>query len=157
MLDRTLYSGNNNCNHRNNRKCRNHRKGANMSTVKRDLLSSKLADALNLSTDTIGRYAKLGLIPFEKTPGGHRRYNLSEVRLALSSMESSGISGLVLPGRGSVNPLALGPKTNPSAAAKLSMSIRAVRTAPMKDEGAEHKRGALDELLASARRVLVSQ
>ena len=50
-----------------------------VSTTQRTLLAS----ALRLSVDSIGRYAREGRIPFDQTPGGHRRFDLDEVRLAL--------------------------------------------------------------------------
>lgn len=131
-----------------------------MDTVKRELLASKLAEALNLSADTVGRYAKAGHIPFEKTPGGHRRFNLGEVRQALMALESSGVEGLRLPVAGDLNPLALGPKVVISPSAKLRESLRATRTVPMSDDNivAVPVRGtsALRDILENARRIRVS-
>ena len=51
--------------------------------TQRTLLVSALASALSLSVGSIGRYAREGKIPFDQTPGGHRRFDLDEVRLAL--------------------------------------------------------------------------
>lgn len=51
--------------------------------TQRTLLASARASALRLSVDSIGRYAREGKIPFDQTPGGHRRFDLDEVRLAL--------------------------------------------------------------------------
>ncbi|HUW87103.1 MAG TPA: excisionase family DNA-binding protein [Candidatus Paceibacterota bacterium] len=131
-----------------------------MDTVKRELLASKLAKALNLSADTVGRYAKAGRIPFEKTPGGHRRFNLGEVRQALMALESSGVEDLRLPVAGDLNPLALGPKVVISSSAKLHESLRATRTVPMSDDNvvAVPVRGtsALRDILENARRIRVS-
>lgn len=131
-----------------------------MDTVKRELLASKLAKALNLSADTVGRYAKAGRIPFEKTPGGHRRFNLGEVRQALTALESSGVEDLRLPVVGDLNPLALGPKVVVSPSAKLRESLRATRTVPMSDDNvvAVPVRGAsaLRDILENARRIRVS-
>lgn len=45
--------------------------------------AAEVARALRVSADSIGRYAREGRIPFETTPGGHRRFNIDEVRLAL--------------------------------------------------------------------------
>jgi hypothetical protein len=39
------------------------------------------------SVDSAGRYAREGRIAFDQTPGGHRRFNLDEVRLALGLAE----------------------------------------------------------------------
>jgi hypothetical protein len=131
-----------------------------MSTIKRNLLASKLAEALNLSPDTVGRYAKSGLIPFEKTPGGHRRYNLGEVQLALASMVSSSVDRLRLPGEVIVDRLVLGPKAKVSPSAKLRNSLRATRTTPMAGEEVPtppRHADALSDLLENSRRILVSQ
>lgn len=131
-----------------------------MNTVKRELLANKLAEALNLSADTVGRYAKAGLIPFEKTPGGHRRFNLGEVRQALASLESSGIEGLRLP-VDDLNPLALGPEVVISPSARLRVRLRATRTVPMADNNVValpvHGASALRDILENARRIRVSQ
>jgi len=49
----------------------------------RSLTAGQVAAALYVSQATIGRYAVLKKIPFDVTPGGHRRFNLAEVRSAL--------------------------------------------------------------------------
>lgn len=49
----------------------------------RSLTAGQVAAALYVSQATIGRYAVDGKIPFDTTPGGHRRFNLAEVRAAL--------------------------------------------------------------------------
>lgn len=43
----------------------------------------KIAAMLELSPSTVRGYAQKGLIPFEVTPGGHRRYEPDAVREAL--------------------------------------------------------------------------
>lgn len=130
-----------------------------MDLIKRDLIASKLANALNLSADTVGRYAKEGKIPFEKTPGGHRRFNLEEVKTALEASKSSSISGMRFPGELVFDPLAVGPDLPVSASARLRAKIRATRTVLLDDEVAEVStgKGALDDLIKNARRILVSQ
>ena len=55
-----------------------------MTSLVRNASAGDVAAALNLSTDSIGRYAREGRIPFAQTPGGHRRYNIAEVRQALA-------------------------------------------------------------------------
>lgn len=47
--------------------------------------SAEIAAALGLSASTVQLYARQGRIPFATTPGGHRRYSVSEVQLALAS------------------------------------------------------------------------
>lgn len=51
--------------------------------MERNAEAAEVARDLRLSTDSVGRYAREGRIPFETTPGGHRRFNLDEVRQAL--------------------------------------------------------------------------
>lgn len=46
--------------------------------------SAEVASALALSASTVQLYARQGRIPFATTPGGHRRYSVSEVQLALA-------------------------------------------------------------------------
>jgi len=50
----------------------------------RTLKAAQVSVALGVSTDSVGRYARAGLIPFALTPGGHRLFNLDEVRQALA-------------------------------------------------------------------------
>jgi hypothetical protein len=47
--------------------------------------SADVASALGLSASTVQLYARQERIPFTTTPGGHRRYSVSEVQLALSA------------------------------------------------------------------------
>lgn len=49
----------------------------------RDATSSEIAAALGIAPATVQKYARDGRIPFDKTPGGHRRFDLGEVREAL--------------------------------------------------------------------------
>ena len=53
--------------------------------MSRTVAAAEVARALGLSADSIGRYARAGRVPFDLTPGGHRRYAVDEVRLALGS------------------------------------------------------------------------
>ena len=48
------------------------------------LTSQQLAAQLNISASTIRLYARERLIPFKETPGGHRRFDLDDVRAALT-------------------------------------------------------------------------
>ena len=43
-----------------------------------------IARALDVDEQTVRRYAREGIIPFAETLGGHRRYDLDEVRAALA-------------------------------------------------------------------------
>lgn len=47
-----------------------------------------LAAMLELSPSTVRGYAQRGVIPFETTPGGHRRYEPDAVKAALQEVRS---------------------------------------------------------------------
>ncbi len=47
-----------------------------------------IARALDIDEQTVRRYARDGVIPFSETLGGHRRYDLDEVRTALARARS---------------------------------------------------------------------
>jgi hypothetical protein len=49
----------------------------------RDRTSSQLAKALGVSAQTIRYHARRAGLPFSVTPGGHRRYDIDEVRAVL--------------------------------------------------------------------------
>lgn len=46
--------------------------------------TSEVASDLGLATTTVQKYAQQGRIPFDTTPGGHRRFDVDEVRQALA-------------------------------------------------------------------------
>jgi len=49
----------------------------------RHLTTAQLAAQLGLKPATVQMYAREHDIPFDETPGGHRRFNVDEVRAAL--------------------------------------------------------------------------
>lgn len=105
-----------------------------------------MALALGLSPDSIGRYAREGRIPFDLTPGGHRRYNVDEVRQALRPAPGSGTEVFAV-----------------SAATRRRQAIRSVRTLRVQPEVAQgrpappaRRSAAVDRLLAGARSVQFS-
>lgn len=51
----------------------------------RTLSTHELAAQLGVSEKTIRYHARRGAFPYDETPGGHRRYDLEEVRAALGS------------------------------------------------------------------------
>jgi hypothetical protein len=51
----------------------------------RSARTGQVAAALGLYPATVQKYARENLIPFDATPGGHRRFNIDEVRAALGS------------------------------------------------------------------------
>lgn len=48
---------------------------------------------LGVDPKTVSRYAAAGRIPCSTTPSGHRRFNLNEVRAALSVAAPAGAGG----------------------------------------------------------------
>jgi excisionase family DNA binding protein len=53
--------------------------------VNRVHATAEVAEALGLSPATVQQYARNGRIPFDATPGGHRRFDIEEVRAALAA------------------------------------------------------------------------
>lgn len=51
--------------------------------------TSEVAAQLGLASATVQKYAREGRIPFVTTPGGHRRFNVEEVRAVLSSDDAA--------------------------------------------------------------------
>lgn len=47
--------------------------------------TGQVAAALNLVPATVQAYARNGRIPFDATPGGHRRFDIEEVRAVLAA------------------------------------------------------------------------
>lgn len=62
--------------------------------IDRTAEASQVAKALGLSSDSIGRYARAGRIPFATTPGKHRRFNIDEVRQALDEAPQVPVFGV---------------------------------------------------------------
>jgi nucleoside phosphorylase/tetratricopeptide (TPR) repeat protein len=56
---------------------------------RRTAATSEVAAELGLAPATLQKYAREGRIPFDITPGGHRRFNTEEVRASLASSESA--------------------------------------------------------------------
>ena len=52
--------------------------------AKRTATSKAVANALGVSTATVQAYARSDRIPFSVTPGGHRRFDVAEVQVALA-------------------------------------------------------------------------
>lgn len=129
--------------------------------ISRTHLPKEVAIALGISVDTVGRYAREGLIPFDTTPKGHRRYNIEETQAALAS-ELPSPNRLQGPPAGHRNRLVAGPEVTPSPQSALREQLRGIRTT--EKEPAPENRGAeasnpgsaFDEVLGHARRVLVA-
>ena len=52
---------------------------------KRTATAKDVASVLGVSPASVQAYSRAGRIPFDTTPGGHRRYDVSEVQIALDS------------------------------------------------------------------------
>ncbi len=53
--------------------------------MQRTETSAKVAEALHVKAATVRQYARAGRVPFDVTPGGHRRFDVDEVVQAMSS------------------------------------------------------------------------
>lgn len=129
--------------------------------VSRTHLPGEVATALGISVDTVGRYAREGLIPFDKTPKGHRRYNVEEVRAALAS-EIAPTTRLVASAKAQGTRLVAGPEVSVSPQSRLREDLMATRTMERsespEEQGLEGRKpdSAFDEVLGHSRRVLVA-
>ncbi|MHB8186495.1 MAG: helix-turn-helix domain-containing protein [Dermatophilaceae bacterium] len=129
----------------------------------RTMFPKAAADAIGVSVDTVGRYAREGLIPFATTPKGHRRFNLDEVRAAIADLRGSQLTRLrtsaETPPRAMLIP---GPAVRVSASSRLREDVRATRTGVRGGRASEAQVQdaspvtALDDVLDHARRVLVA-
>jgi hypothetical protein len=131
--------------------------------MKRDVQPKDVATHLGLSVDTIGRYARDGLIPFVTTPKGHRRFNLIEVVQALADLKGPDLSRLRFSPDPDRSRLIFGPPVNFSESSRLREKLRSTRTIPASDvsepstsSGEPVADTALEQVLRNARRVLVA-
>lgn len=111
--------------------------------VDRNVEAGELARALGISPDSVGRYAREGRIPFAVTPGGHRRYDIDEVRLALGVAGETPSSGVFSVPSATLRARAIRSVTTPR-----SEAVPAKTPAVVVGSDA-----AADELLSSAWRV----
>ena len=119
-------------------------------SVRRDQTSAQIGQELGLAAATVQKYARDHRIPCDLTPGGHRRFNLDEVREALYSPSPSLRSGpLVIDGD-----LGSGAPVTYSPAAAAERDTRALVAVAHEPDAAPST--ALQDLFAHARRVLVT-
>lgn len=117
------------------------------------------AKALNVSVQTLSRYAREGLIPFDVTPKGHRRYNTTEVVQALRNAKETSVSLEPLNTSGE---LVFGPDVVMSVQSRMSQDLRATHTSTYSETPAESSPGqvrsesAFSEMLNSAKKVLIA-
>jgi hypothetical protein len=118
--------------------------------VRRDRTSAQIGRELGLAAATVQKYAREHRIPCDLTPGGHRRYDLDEVRDALSRPAPSLREAPLAVDGG----LGTGAAVDRSASAAAERDTRALVAIAHEHEAAPAT--ALQDLFAHARRVLVT-
>lgn len=86
----------------------------------RTATTQQVAAALRVTTSTVQAYSRERRIPFDVTPGGHRRYDIDEVRTSLSLGGASAMTPVVSSGLGA------GAEFDRSEMASLDAARRAV-------------------------------
>lgn len=114
--------------------------------------SKDVAAALGVEPTTVQRYAREGRIPFDVTPGRHRRFDVDEVVAALKAEEPTFIAQGDFPGMGT------GRTAARSRSAARLVALRTARaeepaTAGTAPGGAGSTLGGL---MAGGRRILVA-
>lgn len=119
----------------------------------RNMTSKGVAEILGVRPTTVQRYAREGRIPFAATPGGHRRFDIDEVRAALAQPTFRGAQPK--PAR-----LGQGADVAVSTSAELDArlgQVRAERTEPDAGQvGGVPGPSAVQTLIADSRRILVA-
>lgn len=126
--------------------------------VSRTHLPGEVATALGISVDTVGRYAREGLIPFDTTPKGHRRFDIDEVRETLASETTPARDRLRARPAGSSR-LVAGPDVAMSPQSRLREDLRSTRTTKQietPEPAGLEPNSAIVEVLFHSRRVLVA-
>lgn len=123
-----------------------------MATI-RSLSSKEVAGPMNLAAATIQKYARDGRIPFSSTPGGHRRFNLDEVRSALSEDYTERAMRPPLPLGGSLTTIYSAGRSD-TLQPHPDEALRATITPA--EESTVEPEDAVNSLFRHARRVLVA-
>ena len=123
-----------------------------MADMARTATTRQVALALHVTESTVQTYSRDSRIPFDRTPGGHRRYDIDEVRAALDDSDPTMLSPMVSRG------LSVGAPFQRSVMATLDTQRRAVVGEPMSSAGHETVEAspALLELIGHSRRILVA-
>lgn len=128
--------------------------------VVRAMTSQRVARELRVSAASIQRYAREGRIPFDVTPGGHRRYSVEEVRRALAGGHRTHVAAIAV-SSGKIH-LGAGAAVRTSPAEERQRGLRAVESAqaaggePTATPRRATRSSATAELFGHARRVLVA-
>ncbi len=124
-----------------------------MMAMRRTATTKQVAAMLGVKETTVQLYSRQNRIPFDRTPGGHRRYDLAEVRTALGY---EGVTSALAPMASTG--LGVGTPVTPSAMAAMDAARRAV-IGDMATEAEHHVVGRVSAALAlfeHPRRVLVA-
>ena len=121
----------------------------------RNARTRNVASALGVTPSTVQTYRRDHRIPFDVTPGGHRRYDIDEVRTALGVGGPSALTPLVLSGLGA------GAEFRRSAMVSLDAERHAVIgesiiDVPAGPDVADSRTPGLIDLIEHSRRVLVA-
>jgi DNA-binding transcriptional MerR regulator len=71
-----------------------------MFDMARTATTRQVATALHVTESTVQTYSRDSRIPFDRTPGGHRRYDIDEVRASLRVGDPSALAPMVSSGLG---------------------------------------------------------
>lgn len=122
-----------------------------MSDMARTATTRQVALALHVTESTVQTYSRDRRIPFDRTPGGHRRYDLDEVRAALAEGDPTLLTPMVTTGLGA------GAEFQRSVMATLDTQRRAVVGEAIADaDNGDEAAPAVLELIGHSRRILVA-
>jgi hypothetical protein len=123
-----------------------------MPDVKRTASTKQVADALGVTPSTIQLYSRGNRIPFDVTPGGHRRYDIDEVRDTLDETTTTFLRPLDTAGLGAGAPVVRSRMAQMDSARRAVVG-EAMAAAETPDDTAV---SAAVVLIEHSRRVLVS-
>jgi excisionase family DNA binding protein len=106
--------------------------------VRRTATTEQVAAALNVKPATVRKYAREHRLPYDTTPGGHRRFDVVEaVAAVLGAGATSGDDPAPDGGGGTVDPSTL-VRVRPATVVPAAAAVTDVRPAPVvvRDDGA---------------------
>jgi hypothetical protein len=115
--------------------------------------TQQVAAALRVTESTVQAYSRDSRIPFDRTPGGHRRYDIDEVRAALGVDDApTMLAPMHASGLGAGSPF------QRSAMATLDIERRAVVGESVRGSGRKLVAAspAVLDLIGQSRRILVA-
>lgn len=118
----------------------------------RNATTKEVAAALHVEPTTVQRYARDGRIPFDTTPGGHRRFDVDEVIRFLDSEDATFVARRDFVGLGDGRDIVR------SRTSSMLLAARTTRAEEVIADGTAHETTgtALDDLIGHARRVMVA-